>query len=83
MWIDINEIQPPDLTLKVKDAEGNEGYANPTYYPFKSKIGGKKGEIEMCDPYWDGGWMIDCGGLFESNLGTITHYEGLFETIEN
>lgn len=65
------ETPPPDTLVEVQDENGNTAMAQPTYYPFKigpNKTGRKWGsEIIHCDPYWDGGWMIQCKGL-ECNI---------------
>ena len=61
------EIQPPDEMVEVEDKNGNRAWAIPTYYPFRlgeNKTGRKWGsEVTHCEPYWDGGWMIQCEGL--------------------
>ena len=65
-WISVKD-SPPDQLLEVKDENGNTAKAYPTYYPFKigeNKTGRKYGsEVIHCDPYWDGGWLIECEGL--------------------
>ena len=65
------DVQPPDELVEVQDENGNMAKAYPTYYPFKlgeNKTGRKWGsEVIHCEPYWDGGWMIECEGL-ESNI---------------
>lgn len=65
------DVQPPDSLVEVQDENGNIAKAYPTYYPFKvgkNKTGRRWGsEIIHCEPYWDGGWMIECEGL-ESNI---------------
>jgi hypothetical protein len=66
------ENKPPDELVMVIDAKGNKAFAYPTYYPFKvvpnSKgLTGKwKSEVVPCEPYWDGGWIIECNGLTPS-----------------
>ena len=64
------EIEPPDEMVEVEDKNGNRAIAIPTYYPFKfgeNKTGRKWGsEVIPCEPYWDGGWMIQCEGLISN-----------------
>lgn len=82
-WIAIQDQQPPENYLKVKDEMGVEGIAIPTYYPFKIevrpgdelKLYGLRGTVVPCESYWDGGWMIECTEtLGVSNIGKITHW---------
>lgn len=68
------DVVPDDTLVEVIDAEGHTAFAYPTWYPFKvipqppyTKWSSK---IEPCDPYWDGGWMIQCVGL-SSDVGTV------------
>jgi hypothetical protein len=62
------EQTPPDQMVKVIDVNGNTSFAQPTWYPFKvvpnPKRSGKwSSDVVSCEPYWDGGWMIQCVGL--------------------
>lgn len=58
------EVEPPDKTVEIEDKNGNRAIAIPTYYPFTFD---KNTCVLLCEPYWDGGWMIQCDGL-ESNI---------------
>jgi hypothetical protein len=66
------EVLPPDKLIQVQDKNGNIANAYPTYYPFKlgkNKTGGRwDNELIACEPYWDGGWIINCGASLESNI---------------
>lgn len=62
-WFTMDK-EPPDEFLEIMDENGNKAFAYPTVYPFKV---GKKGNIIHCEPYWDGGWLIECNGL-DSNI---------------
>ena len=73
-WLSLDNI-PPDELVQVIDAKWNTAHAYPTWYPFKvvtnpNKVGKWTSDVVPCEPYWDGGWMIDCDGL-TSNVGTI------------
>lgn len=71
--------QPPDELVEVMDKEGNTGKAYPTYYPFKvgeSTRGKWSSPIISCEPYWDGGWLIECEGL-TSNINHIIAWSKL------
>lgn len=73
-WLSLDNI-PPDELVQVIDAKGNTAHAYPTWYPFKvvpnpNKVGKWTSDVVPCEPYWDGGWMIDCEGL-TSNVGTV------------
>jgi hypothetical protein len=62
---------PPDELVEVIDSKGNKALAYPTWYPFKvvpnsKKIGKWTSHIVPCEPYWDGGWLIECAGLSNS-----------------
>jgi hypothetical protein len=62
---------PPDELVEVIDSKGNEALAYPTWYPFKvvpnpNKIGKWTSDIVPCEPYWDGGWLIESVGLSNS-----------------
>lgn len=63
-WYGIDKT-PPDKMVEVMDENGNTGNAIPTWYPFtvKPSASSKYGTLEMCDPYWDGGWLVQCEGL--------------------
>ena len=66
-WNPVSMI-PPDELLEVLDDDGNIGIAQPTWYPFKfvpdiDKCGRKISRASECEPYWDGGWMVECIGL--------------------
>jgi hypothetical protein len=76
-WISVSDQNPPDETVQVLDDKGNEGYGNPTYYPFKINkgLGKRSSTIETCEPYWDGGWIIPANERLKSQLtGKITHW---------
>lgn len=56
--------QPPDQFVTVVDVHGRTAFAVPTIYNFKVvpnrlKVGKWTGDIVFCDPYWDGGWLIE------------------------
>lgn len=60
------DITPPDELVRVIDENGKIANAYPTWYPFKvvaskTKSGKFTSDIVSCDPYWDGGWMIEYG----------------------
>ena len=70
---------PPDELVEVIDAEGNKELAYPTWYPFKvvpnpNKVGKWTSDVVPCEPYWDGGWMIECVGL-TNNVGTVVGWK--------
>jgi len=69
-WNNI-DITPPDELVEVQDENGNIAKAYPCIYPCRlvDSIPGVRwsGRIEICEPYWDGGWMVACEGL-ESNI---------------
>lgn len=59
-------IQPPDEMVEVLDENGMRARALPTYYAFH--LEGSK--VILCEPYWDGGWLVECQDVvFE--IGTI------------
>ena len=59
IWYSI-DFEPPDELLKIQDDNGNEALAYPTIYPFSFN---KEGKLFECEPFWDGGWLIECDGL--------------------
>lgn len=73
----------PNDGVKVEVIDQNgiiaSGYA--TWYPFKvgKRNGGKwTNTITHCDPYWDGGWMIESGGL-ASNFDEVVGWRHIDE----
>lgn len=87
-WISIKEQWPPETELLVKDAQGNEAIATPTYYPFEvvKKSGDERkpyGWRGTLTPYedgankWDGGWMIDVSDDWTKEIGEITHWKAI------
>lgn len=73
-WCGLEET-PPDEKVEVIDEKGNTAFAHPTWYPFKvvpntNKIGKWTSDVVFCDPYWDGGWMVECVGM-TNNIGSI------------
>ena len=59
------DITPPDELLRIIDENGKTANGIPTWYPFKvvpskTKSGKFTSDIVPCEPYWDGGWMIEC-----------------------
>jgi hypothetical protein len=70
---------PPDELVEVIDAEGNKALAYPTFYPFKvvanpNKVGKWTTDVVPCEPYWDGGWIIECEGL-TSNFKNVVGWK--------
>ena len=70
---------PPDELVEVIDAKGNKAFAYPTWYPFKvvpnpNKVGKWTSDVVPCEPYWDGGWMIECVGL-TNNVETVVGWK--------
>lgn len=65
-WLSL-DIIPPDELVTVIDSKGNIEEAYPTWYSFKvsnQNINGKwTSDIVPCEPYWDGGWLINCEGI--------------------
>ncbi len=66
-WNSLEQI-PPDQMIQVIDINGNTSFAQPTWYPFKvvpnpEKSGKWTSDVIHCDPYWDGGWMIQSENL--------------------
>lgn len=65
------EVPPPDDLIEVQDKNGNIAKAYPTYYNVELveyKTGGKwVSEVIPCEPFWDGGWLIECEEI-ESNI---------------
>lgn len=77
------EDTPPDELVEVIDAEGNQALAYPTWYPFKAvrkqnKVGKWTSDIVLCEPYWDGGWMIECEGL-TADFSTVVGWKPIFK----
>lgn len=75
-WKSIDE-QPPDDLVEIMDEHGNTGRAYPTIYPFKIEKGRDKEypyKVLQCDPYWDGGWLIECEGLDSKINGSIVKW---------
>jgi hypothetical protein len=70
-WIDINEQDPPNELIEVKDQQGNIAYAYPTYYPFKMD----NGKVIPCAEYWDGGFMVQAKGLDDALESQVTHWK--------
>jgi hypothetical protein len=72
-------VTPPDEMVKVIDEEGVIGYAFPTYYPFKvgESVNGKKwsSPVIACEPYWDGGWLIQCKDLEIPQINNIVGWK--------
>ena len=71
------DVTPPDEYVEVKDKFGNIAMALPTYYPFHVvKKSEKKWDSEIipCEPYWDGGWMIQCEGLENKLKGEVVSW---------
>jgi hypothetical protein len=70
---------PPDELVEVIDAKGNKALAYPTWYPFKvvlnpNKVSKWTSDVVPCEPYWDGGWMIECVGL-TNNVETVVGWK--------
>lgn len=62
-WFDL-QITPPDKIVEVLTTNHDILLAQPTYYPFKvvnnpNKPGKWGSNIEKCEPYWDGGWLVE------------------------
>ena len=60
------KVTPNNTAVQVIDANGNTAIAQPTYYPFivGSETNGKwTNTITPCEPYWDGGWLVETDGL--------------------
>lgn len=70
-WISLEDKNPENDFLMVKDLEGRIAYAYPTYYPFKMV----DGKVVHCDLYWDGNWLIRCNGVETPKIGKITHWK--------
>lgn len=79
-WNPITET-PPDELVEVMDDHGCIGRAYPTIYPFKIERGksGRKSDYKIiqCDPYWDGGWLIECEGLESKIIGRIVKWRNI------
>ena len=85
-WISVEDktmLPPHEVRLQVKDCDGNEGIAFPTYFPFKierrdgdeKKPFGWRGTVVPTENHWDGGWMIDVTEYFGiGKIGKITHW---------
>lgn len=84
-WIRVNDRQPPDEVVAVRTDLGEEGVAQPTYWTFKvgKRTGGKYTEkITQCEPYWDGGWMVDVSDWnFDKLKGVIVEWKPLKNTV--
>lgn len=76
------EVTPPELEVRVIDAEGNVATAIPTYYPFEvvkkpgddSKPWGWRGTPVFHEDgvsRWDGGWLVMTEGLVAPKIGKI------------
>ena len=80
-WFSLDNI-PPDELVEVIDDKGNTAHAYPTWYPFKvvpkpNKVGKWSSDIVPCEPYWDGGWMIECVGLTSKVTGQIVGWRAV------
>lgn len=77
MWNKPN-VTPPDQLVEVRNEKGHLARAFPTYYPFI--FCKESGKVEPCDPYWDGGWMIECdlSHIFE---GKVSEWRLIDETV--
>ncbi len=73
------DIIPPSELVVVKDKHGNEANAYPTYYPFKTiqKPGKWTNDIVPCDPYWDGGWMVESQDIENPLQGDIVAWRAI------
>jgi len=60
------DIPPPDQKVMVKDAFGNQAYAEPCYYRFKSAQEAGEGNQEL--KYWDGSWIIQADSSFNNPI---------------
>ncbi len=76
------ESIPPNEFVEVIDADGNTAYAQPTYYRFevvkmagdeRKQWGWRGTPVFYPDGVerWDGGWMIDAGGMRLREIGKI------------
>ena len=78
------DITPPDELVRVIDENENIANAYPTWYPFKvvpskTKTGKFTSDIVPCEPYWDGGWMVECI-MINTNIGHIIGWRKLDES---
>ena len=75
-WFPLTKT-PPDKKLMVIDKNNRVAYGQPTYYPFRTEPtpgGGKYStKVIPCEPYWDGGWLIQVppGSLSTDFFGVI------------
>ncbi len=72
------DVTPPDKTkLELMDAIGKTAFGFATWYPFRSEsMGGGIYNVKIthCEPYWDGGFMVDVSDLEMNKIGQVAFW---------